>query len=81
MGATDDDYTTLVKLLMMGLMVAYQTTGKTIYLKEVDTILGFLDAHLLVTDKLHHWIIAAPPPKTIHISIVWAVMSKHFISY
>ena len=58
MGATDDDYTThsSQNYLMMGLLVAYQATGKVAYLQEVDTILGFLDAALLVDGQiLHHW--------------------------
>ena len=58
MGAIDDDYTThsSQNYLMMGLLVAYQATGKVAYLEEVDIILGFLDAHLLVDGQiLHHW--------------------------
>ena len=59
MGATDDDYTThsSQNYLMMGLLVAYQATGRVLYLQEVDTILGFLDKALLKDGQiLHHWV-------------------------
>ena len=59
MGATDDDYTThsSQNYLMLGLLVAFQVSGEESYLREIDTLLGFLDRRLLVGDQiLHHWI-------------------------
>ena len=59
MGATDDDYTThsSQNYLMLGLLVAYQVSGEDTYLKEIDTLLGFLDERLLIGEQiLHHWI-------------------------
>ena len=59
MGSTDGDYCThsSQNYLMMALLVAYQVTGEDKYLLEIDTILTFLETHLLDGGMiLHHWV-------------------------
>ena len=58
-GAVDEDYATLSSqnYLLMALVVAYQTTGEQRYLREVDTVLTWIEEHLFVDGRLmHHWV-------------------------
>ena len=59
MGATDEDYSTLSSqnYLMLALLSAYQSTGDQSLLEEVDTILTFIETHMMEGDLItHHWI-------------------------
>ena len=59
MGATDEDYSTLSSqnYLMLALLSAYQSTGDKALLDEVNTILTFIETHLMDGDLItHHWI-------------------------
>ena len=58
-GAIDEDYATLSSqnYLLMALLVGYQTTGSQKYLREVDTVLGWISDHLHQDGRLmHHWV-------------------------
>ena len=58
-GAVDEDYSTLSSqnYLLMALVVAYQVTGDQRFLRETDTILTWIETHLLVEGRLmHHWV-------------------------
>ncbi len=59
MGATDEDYTThsSQNYFILALMTAYEVSGHSLYLDEIDAMLGFLKERLLVDGQiLHHWI-------------------------
>ena len=63
MGADDEDYSTLSSqnYLMMGLWLAWVGTSDGRFLDDIDGILTFLEAHLLVDGRLlHHWMNGAP---------------------
>jgi len=58
-GAIDEDYTTLSSqnYLMIGLWLAYVTTGEQKYLNDIDLILGWIETHLFVDGVIkHHWV-------------------------
>jgi len=58
-GAVDEDYATLSSqnYLMIGLWLAYATTGEQRYLNDIDLILGWIETHLFVDEVLkHHWV-------------------------
>ena len=59
MGATDEDYSTFSSqnYLLLALLSAYQSTGNKALLDEVDTILTFIEIHLMEGDLItRHWI-------------------------
>jgi hypothetical protein len=59
MGATDPDYSTLSSqnYLMLAFLTAWQATGETKYIEEIDAVLGWITEYIAVEDGrvLHHW--------------------------
>lgn len=58
MGAMTDDYKTLSSqnYAMLAFMTLYENTSDGAWLDEVDSLLAFIESHLLVDGRvLHHW--------------------------